>query len=79
MRHELVGGVELDDHFAIGGGVEPVDGVLHHMLGQGRAGIGLQPPADRRLRLDIGRGQGRGAHGASGGQARPLQKATLVE
>jgi hypothetical protein len=49
LGDQLVGGVELDLHLAVGGLVEGVDRGLDHVLGQGRPGIGLQPPADRRL------------------------------
>ena len=61
MRHQLVGGVELDLHLAVRRLVEPLDRVADHVLGERRSGIGLQPPLDRRLRLHVGRGERRRA------------------
>ena len=71
LRHQLVGGVELDHHLAVGGDIERVDRRLDHVLGQRGAGIGLQPPPDRALRpRDVGRADRAGRDRGSGGQAR---------
>ena len=77
MRHQLIGRIELDDHFAVGGGVEPVDGVLHHVFGKGRASVGLQAPPDGGLGLDVGRCEGGGADGTGGRETRLLEELTL--
>jgi hypothetical protein len=70
--HELVGVVEVDLHLVAGDGVEHVDRGLGHLRAEARAGIGLQAPADRRLRADhVRRGKRRGATQRPGGQELP--------
>src|SRR5690606_25394236 len=49
--------IHFDDHLAVRCLVEGVDGRLADMLGECRAGIGLQPPANGRLRLHIRGGE----------------------
>ncbi len=56
---QLIGVIELDLHLAIGGLVERIDRGFDHMLGQRRAGIGLQAPSDRRLCVHRRRSQRR--------------------
>ena len=78
LRHQLVGEVELDLHLAVRRLVEGLDRGLDHEGAERRAGVGLQPPLDRRLRLDVGRGQRRGADRPGAGEAGPLQECASV-
>ena len=79
MGHELVGGIELDFHLAIGGGVEPFDGIAHDMLGERRAGIGLQAPLDRRLGANMRHGECGGAQSAGSGETGSLQEIAFIQ
>jgi hypothetical protein len=49
MGYQLIGIVQLDDHFSIGRFIERVDRRFNDMLSQGRTGIGLHPPFDGRF------------------------------
>ena len=80
VGHQLVGGVELDHHLAVRRLVERVDRRLDHVLGQSHAGIGLEPPPDRALRLrDVGRADRRGRHRGSGRGPCFLQEVALAD
>ncbi len=50
-RHQLIGGVQLDDHLPIGHLVEGFDGGLDDVLGQWTTGISLKSPLDGRFLL----------------------------
>src|SRR3546814_1188852 len=51
-RHDLVGEVEFDFQFALGGRIDGVDDRLGDMLAECGAGIGLEAPFYGRLCLD---------------------------
>ena len=70
-RHQLVGVEQVDLHLVAGDGVEPLDGRQRHLRAERGPGIGLQPPADRRLRMNRRRGKGRRTAKGAGGQELP--------
>ena len=75
--HQLVGSVELNDHFPVGGLVKGVNLGFDDVLGQRGPGIGLHAPLDGRLGgpafygLQHARG---GGHGRRGPHTRLTQK-----
>jgi hypothetical protein len=76
----LVGRVQLDHHLAVRSDIERVDRRLDDVLGQSNAGVGLQSPFDRTLRLrDVRRADRCGCHCPGRSHAGLLEKLTLVD
>ena len=82
LGNQLIGRIELDDHFALGGLVERLNLGLDDLFGESGAGVSLHAPLDGGLvglcRGGIRNDAGCRGHGHGGSDAHILQKITSL-